>query len=113
MAALEYSADGTLNASGFAAKAIGSAVASHHLLWLHQWQADTKTKWQLASSRFAGDKLFGAPLESLSLVESRDKHLVLHSMSCRAELWPSASFHPFRGVRGQLFWAKSSEIFPL
>lgn len=112
MAALEYSVDATLNASRFAAKAIGSTMASHHLLWLRQWQADAKTKWQLASSPFAGDKLFGAPLKPLSLVKSRDKHLVLPSTSCRAEPWPSASFRPFRGSEGGYSGPRAQRYFP-
>lgn len=111
MAVLEYSADATLNASCFVAKAFGSTVASHRLLWLHQWQADAKTKWRLASSPFAGDKLFGAPLETL-LVESRDKRLVLPSTSCRTELRPSASFCPFQGSEGGYSGPRAQRYFP-
>lgn len=61
MAALEYSADATLNSSRFAAKAIGSSITSCRLLWLRQWHVDSKNKWRLASSPYSGDKLFGCP----------------------------------------------------
>lgn len=52
MVALKFSADTTLNSSCFAAKAIGSSVAARCLLWLHQWQADAKSKWHLATFPF-------------------------------------------------------------
>lgn len=94
VSALEFSADATLNASRFAAKCIGSTITSRHLLWLRQWQANAKNKWRLASAPYAGDKLFGESLEPL-LVESRDKHKVLPSMSHQAEPTPASYFCPF------------------
>ncbi|XP_058021206.1 uncharacterized protein LOC131189221 isoform X2 [Ahaetulla prasina] len=98
VASLEYSADSTMHASCFAAKAIGSTVASRRLLWLRHWQADAKNKWRLASAPFQGDKLFGNSLEPL-LIETKDKRRVLPSLSRRSEFRPSASssFRSFRG----------------
>ncbi|XP_034289304.1 uncharacterized protein LOC117675085 [Pantherophis guttatus] len=97
--ALEYSADATLNSSRFAAKAIGSSVAARRLLWLRHWQADSKSKWRLASSSFGGPKLFGAALEPL-LVESKDKRRVLPNLSRRSNLGPTRPFGLFAPRRG-------------
>ncbi|XP_060547661.1 lamina-associated polypeptide 2, isoforms alpha/zeta-like [Pantherophis guttatus] len=70
-AALEFSADATLNATRFAAKALSSNVTSRRLLWLRNWNADMRSKWQLASASYSAGSLFGPPLEPL-LVETRD-----------------------------------------
>lgn len=102
LAALEFSANATLNSSCFVAKNIGSTVVAHHLLWLHQWQADAKSKWRLATSPFMGPNLFGAPLEQL-LVESKDKCCILPNMSRRSELWVATPFHSFRGSDSEVF----------
>ncbi|XP_034281058.1 uncharacterized protein LOC117670189 [Pantherophis guttatus] len=109
--ALEYSADATLNSSRFAAKAIGSTVTSRRLLWLRQWQADSKSKWRLASSAFEGPKLFGAALDPL-LVESKDKRRVLPSMSRRSEIRSQSSFRPFRNQEGGFTGARRQRFFP-
>lgn len=76
VAALEYSADATLNSARFVAKTIRSTVTSRRLLWLRHWQADVCSKWQLASSPYSSDALFGPPLEPL-LVETRDRCKIL------------------------------------
>lgn len=97
LAAIEYSADATLNSSRFATKAVGSNITSCCLLWLRQWQADTKNKWRLASSPYSGELLFGPPLEPL-LIKSKDKRKILPNLSRRTESRPSSSsFCPFRG----------------
>lgn len=94
-AALEFSADATLNAARFVSK--GHRFKCE-FLWLRQWQADAKHKWRLASAPFSGEQLFGASLEPL-LVESRDKYKILPSLSRRAEAQPSTYFQhqSFRG----------------
>ncbi|XP_034296649.1 uncharacterized protein LOC117679126 [Pantherophis guttatus] len=99
IAALDFSADATLNSSRFAAKAIGSSIAARRLLWLRQWQADAKSKWRLASSPFEGPKLFGAPLEPL-LIESKDKRRILPSLSRRSDFRSQSNFRPFRPSDG-------------
>ncbi|XP_058015779.1 uncharacterized protein LOC131186316 [Ahaetulla prasina] len=93
IAALEFSADSTLNAARFSAKAIGSTVTSRRLLWLRHWKADTRNKWRLASSAYAGSKLFGASLDPI-LVETKDKKKVLPSLSRRGELRQQPYFRP-------------------
>lgn len=110
VAALEYSADTTLNASRFAGKAIGSNIISRRLLWLCHWQADAKNKWQLASSPYSGDRLFGAPLESL-LIESKDKRKILPSLSRRGEVHPSSFFRPFRGSTSCFSGSRAQRYF--
>ncbi|XP_060542718.1 ligand-dependent nuclear receptor corepressor-like protein isoform X7 [Pantherophis guttatus] len=70
-AALEYSADATLNSTHFSARVLGFNVASCRLLWLRNWQADMRSKWQLASAPYSSGALFGSALEPL-LVETRD-----------------------------------------
>lgn len=82
--ALEYSADATLNPARFMAKSIGSTIASRRLLWLRHWQADARSKWQLASSPYSADALFGPPLEPL-LIETRDKRKILPSVSRQSD----------------------------
>lgn len=52
LAAMEFSADATLNSARFSAKAIGSAVTSRRMLWMKYWQADVRNKWRLASSPY-------------------------------------------------------------
>ncbi|XP_060547127.1 uncharacterized protein LOC132711664 [Pantherophis guttatus] len=101
---VEFSADATLNAACFSAKAIGSSVTSRCLLWLKNWQADQRAKWRLASSLFQGDKLFGAPLEPL-LVETKDHRKILPSISRRSEIRPQTSFH------SGSFWAHDSSFY--
>lgn len=96
LAALEFSADATLNSSRFAAKSIGSSVTARRLLWLRNWQADAKSKWRLATSAFEGPSLFGAPLEPL-LIETKDKRRILPSVSRRSE--HRSSNAPFRSFR--------------
>lgn len=68
VAAVEYSADATLNATQFAARSIAAAVSARCSLWLKNWQADNKNKWKLASAPFQGDKCFWEPLEPVSRV---------------------------------------------
>lgn len=82
-AALEYSADATLNATRFAARALGSSITSRRLLWLRGWQADIRSKWQLASAPYSAGSLFGPPLEPL-LIETRDKRKILPSQLRRS-----------------------------
>lgn len=66
MAAAEFSAYTTLNVVRlFVSKAITLSVAARHLLWLHQWQADIRPKWRLASAPFKGEKLFEESLDPL------------------------------------------------
>lgn len=80
MAAVEFSADATLNTSQFASKAIGSSIASHRLLWLRQWQANARNKWRLACSPYTEEKLFGEFLDSI-LVESQDKRKIMPTLT--------------------------------
>ncbi|XP_058017525.1 uncharacterized protein LOC131187272 [Ahaetulla prasina] len=93
IAALEFSADSTLNAARFSAKSIGSTVTSRRLLWLRHWRADTRNKWRLASSPYAGSHLFGASLDPI-LVETKDKKKVLPSLSRRGDLRQQPYFRP-------------------
>ncbi|XP_070806291.1 uncharacterized protein [Pituophis catenifer annectens] len=79
IAAMEFSADATLDTAKFASRAISSSVVARRLLWLHQWQADMKYKWKLASAPFKGSKLFGEALEPI-LVETKDGKKVLPSL---------------------------------
>lgn len=97
VAAVEYSADASLDAAKFAAKAMASMVTSRRLLWLLPWHADLKSKWKLASAPYKGADLFGAALEPI-LVEGKDKWKVLpvsyqrldqiHSLHSEAALSP-------------------------
>lgn len=80
VAAVEFSADATLNAARFAAKSIGSSVTSRRLLWLRHWQADARNKWRLAASPYARDKLFGSSLDPI-LVETRNHRKVFSFVS--------------------------------
>lgn len=111
LVALKFSADATLNSSRFAAKSIGSSVTARRLLWLRNWQADTKSKWRLATSAFEGPSLFGAPLEPL-LIETKDKRRILPSVSRRSEHRssnaPFCSFRTFNSYSGP----RSPRAFP-
>lgn len=84
LAAVEFSADATLNAARFSAKAIGTSVTSRRLLWLRNWQADIRSKWRLASSPFVGEKLFGSQLDPL-LIETKDHRKVLPALNRRPD----------------------------
>lgn len=84
VAALEYSADATLNTSCFAAKAISSTVAACRLLWLRQWQADASPSGVWPSPPSKALNCLGQCWNPL-LVESRDKHCILPNMSRRSE----------------------------
>ncbi|XP_034282740.1 RNA-binding protein 33-like [Pantherophis guttatus] len=103
-AALEYSADATLNATRFAARALGSSITSRRLLWLQNWQADIRSKWQLASAPYTVGSLFGPPLERL-LVETRDKRKILPSQLQRS----ISRYSPY--PRSQPFRAPDSNSF--
>lgn len=83
-AAVQFSADATLNSARFASKSMASTVAVCQLVWLRHWQADTRHKWHLAFSSFTGGKLFGSPLEPF-LVESKDKRKILPSSQCKTD----------------------------
>lgn len=101
-AALQFSADASLCAARFAFKAIASSISARKMLWLWWWQADAKHKWRLSSTPFAGDNLFGAPLEPM-LIESKDKRKILPSQFCKSE---SRASHyqrrpPFRSLDGE------------
>lgn len=78
VAAAEYSADVSLDAAKFASRSLTATVASRQLLWLRQWRADTKSKWQLTSIPFKGNNLFGDALTPI-LVEDKDKRKVMPS----------------------------------
>lgn len=80
VAAAEFTADATLSSARFGARSIASTVTDRNLLWLRNWQADSKQKWRLASVPFKGSKLFGASLDPL-LVEAKDKRKVLPDLS--------------------------------
>lgn len=72
MAATEYSANTSLDATKFTSRALTSAVTSGHLLWLYHWRADIKSEWKLASAPFKGSNIFGAALDPI-LEEDKDK----------------------------------------
>lgn len=110
IAALEFSADATLNASRFAAKTLGTSITARRLLWLRQWQADVKSKWRLATAPFGGPHMFGASLEPL-LVESRDKRKFLPAMSRRSDHRSPQSFPPFRGSEGSYTGPRNQRPF--
>lgn len=93
VAAIEFSADATLSAARFSAKAMGSSITSRRLLWLRNWQADIRSKWRLASSPFSGDKLFGSLLDPL-LIETKDHRKVLPSLNRRPEARAQPYFRP-------------------
>ncbi|XP_034265608.1 uncharacterized protein LOC117661164 [Pantherophis guttatus] len=97
LTAVEFSANATLNAARFSAKAIGASVTSHRLLWLRQWQADVRNKWRLASAPFSGNNLFGLALDPL-LIETKDHRKILPALSRRSDPRQQGSFrsHSFR-----------------
>lgn len=113
LAAVEFSADATLNTARFAAKAIGSSVTSRRLLWLHHWQADARNKWPLAASPYAGGKLFGSSLDPI-LVETKDHRKVFPFVSRRSEFWQQPYFRSqsFRSSESGLAHNRSSRAFP-
>lgn len=85
IAPTEYLSDATLNATKFASRALASNVTSRQrLLWLHQWQADMRSKWRLATAPFKGQQLFGEVLDPF-LVEGKDKRKVLLQASRRTD----------------------------
>lgn len=71
MAATQFSADGTLNAVKYASRVLSSSITSRHLLCLRGWQADARSKWQLASS-FSGGSLFGPSLDPILVEDKND-----------------------------------------
>lgn len=91
VAALQFSADATLNAVRFA-----SLVATRRQLW--QWQADVCHKWRLASAPFKGGALFGESLDPF-LIETKDKRKILPSASRKGSSHPApyAKRSSFRG----------------
>ncbi|XP_058052191.1 uncharacterized protein LOC131204695 [Ahaetulla prasina] len=91
VAAMEFSADATLDAARFASKAIASSVVARRLLWLRYWQADTKFKWKLATAPYKGSKVFGEVLEPI-LTETKDGRKVLPSLYKQADRRPSPYF---------------------
>lgn len=106
-AAIEYSADASLDAARFASKSIASSVTMRRLLWLKQWQAEARAKWRLASSPFSAGLLFGLPLEPL-LIESKDKRKVLRSATRKSDSKPFFCRLSFRGTDGGFNYPPSS-----
>lgn len=94
----------------FKAKIV-SSVTSRYLLWLCQWQANKKPKWQLASAPFKGGQLFGVVLDPI-LVEGKDKRKALPHLYRQAErrTTPCYKRQSFRGPKAgfdlghQLVW---------
>lgn len=70
LAAVEYTADASLDAAKFASWALTTSISSRRLLWLRNWRADVKSKWRLAS----------APLK---VPTSLEKHWILSSLKTR------------------------------
>ncbi|XP_060543266.1 uncharacterized protein LOC132710656 [Pantherophis guttatus] len=93
VAAVQFSADSTLNAARFSTKSLASAVTARRLLYLRHWQADARHKWRLASVPFKGTKLFGDALDPF-LTETRDKKKVLAAVFRRGA--PRFSPYPSR-----------------
>lgn len=87
LAAAEYTADATLAAAKFSARAMASSVTARRMLWLRHWRMDGKNKWKLASAPFGGGQLFGQALDPL-LVETKDKRKVLPSQGRRSDFRP-------------------------
>lgn len=113
LAAVEFSADATLSAARFSAKAIGSSVTSRRLLWLRSWQADIRSKWRLASSPFSGEKLFGSQLDPL-LIETKDHRKILPSLNRRPDNRVQPYFRPpsFRSSEPAFTAQRSQRSFP-
>lgn len=80
VAAAEYMVDATLASAKFGARSIASTVTARRLLWLRNWQADTKRRWCLASVPFKGPKLFGEALDPL-FTEPKERKKVLPALS--------------------------------
>lgn len=76
VAAMEYSADASLNAAKFASRSLAATVTKRRLIWLCNWKADSKAKWKLASSAFKAPDLFGSALDPI-LIEDKDKWKIL------------------------------------
>lgn len=112
-AALEYSADATLNSARFAAKSIGATISSRRLLWLRQWQADMRSKWQLAASPYSADSLFGSPLDPW-LIETRDRRKILPSVSRRSDsrFFPYSRPQSFRPSDPSSYSSRFQRPFP-
>lgn len=91
-AAVQFSADATLNATRFAARSISLTVTTHRLIWLHQWQADAQHKWCLASAPFKGELLFEDNLDPF-LIETKDKRKILPSINRRGSFCPVPYFN--------------------
>lgn len=72
LAATQFSVDATLTAVNFVSRPLSSSVAARRLVWLRNWQTDTKSKWRLAAAPYSGGSLFGESLEPI-LVASKDK----------------------------------------
>lgn len=88
IAATEYMANTTINAAKFATRALASNVASRCLLWLCQWQADTRSRCRLAAAPFKGCQLFGEVLDPI-LVEGKDKRKFLPQLNRRYDRRPT------------------------
>ncbi|XP_032085974.1 uncharacterized protein LOC116517219 [Thamnophis elegans] len=73
-----------MDAVKYASRALSSSVASRRLLWLHHWQAESRTKWHLAGADYAGDKLFVASLDPI-LVEDKNKRKVFPATTRRSD----------------------------
>lgn len=104
IAATEFLADATLNTAQFVSRAVTSTVTARRMLWLHNWQADAKLKWRLASAPFTSGKLFRKAIEPI-LVETKDRRKILPSLHRRADrqLSPyvcNSSFQPAEASQG-------------
>lgn len=77
LAATQFLADTTVRVVTFAFRALSSSVATRRLVWLHNWQADTKSKWRLTAAPYSGGSLFGESLEPI-LIENKDKKNTFH-----------------------------------
>ncbi|XP_060547808.1 uncharacterized protein LOC132711896 [Pantherophis guttatus] len=113
VAATEYSADASLDAARFAARAMASSISSRRLLWLKPWKADSKSKWRLASAPYHGSSLFGEALDPI-LIEGKDKRKVLPVSYSRQErrFTPYSQRQPFRaesGPRGSYYGRQYSQ----
>ncbi|XP_039180626.1 DBIRD complex subunit ZNF326 isoform X2 [Crotalus tigris] len=84
VAASEYMVDSSLHAARFSSRALASNITSRRLLWLRQWKADARSKWQLASAPYVGGQLFGEALNPY-LNENEDKCKVMSHLIKRAD----------------------------
>ncbi|KAK9400070.1 signal transducer and activator of transcription 5B-like [Crotalus adamanteus] len=76
VATSQYLADASLHMARDTARTIAADISARRLLWLRNWQADTKAKWRLASKPYTGGHLFGKALEPY-LTEGKDKRKTL------------------------------------